>query len=160
MFCLTTLLNYLFLASRRIQRRLVMPSASGLGNCAASPRLGCSDLRVAPARLPGSLPATSAVPLSVRVAVVRQFLDVVHRAIQFPLSVDLLLASEREAVHPLVVSDVAEHWGDRCKPASDHLAALVGVGLALHPLGGRLLALGVRSYEDGHLFELATMRMA
>ena len=39
----------------------------------------------------------------------RQLLDVVHQTVELPLPVYLLLASERNAVQPLVVSQVAEN---------------------------------------------------
>ena len=42
----------------------------------------------------------------------RQLLDVVDEAEELPLRIDLLLAAEREAIEPLVVSDVPEHGFD------------------------------------------------
>jgi len=38
-----------------------------------------------------------------------QLLDVMNKAEELPLRIDLLLASEREAIEPLVVPDVSEH---------------------------------------------------
>ena len=44
------------------------------------------------------------------IPVMRQFLDVMNKAEEFPLRIDLLLAAQREAIEPFVVSDVSEHW--------------------------------------------------
>jgi hypothetical protein len=44
-----------------------------------------------------------------RIPVMRQLLDVVHQAEELPLRIHLPLSSQREAIQPLVVADVAEH---------------------------------------------------
>ena len=43
----------------------------------------------------------------------RQLLDVMDKTEELPLRIDLLLTSEREAIEPLVVPDIPEHWLDR-----------------------------------------------
>ena len=48
----------------------------------------------------------------------RQLLDVMDEAVQLPLGIDLLLTSEREAIEPLVVPDIAEHRFNRGKTLS------------------------------------------
>ena len=65
----------------------------------------------------------------------RELLDVVHQAVELPLRIDFRFASERKAVEPLVVSDVAEHWlhGGKALPVAP--AACFAVDLAFHPLG-------------------------
>lgn len=46
----------------------------------------------------------------------RQLLDVMHQAVEFPLRIDLALTPEREAIQLFVVPDVAEH-GFHCGKA-------------------------------------------
>src|SRR5450631_1880942 len=60
---------------------------------------------------------------SMRVAVVRQLLDVVHQAVQMPLRVDFCLAAQGEAIQPFVMPQVAEHRLDGRHAASIELAA-------------------------------------
>ena len=50
-----------------------------------------------------------------RIAVMRQLLDVVYQTVEFPLRIHLLLSSEGEAVQLFVVAQVAEHRFHRCK---------------------------------------------
>ena len=45
--------------------------------------------------------------LAYRIPVMRQLLDVMNKAEELPLCIDLLLAAQREAFEPLVVSDVS-----------------------------------------------------
>lgn len=56
----------------------------------------------------------------------RQFLNVVHQAIELPLAIDLPPPAKREPVQPLVVSDVAEDRfdGGKASPVAGHDAFL------------------------------------
>ena len=80
----------------------------------------------------------------------RQLLDVVHHAIELPLGVDFALTSEREAIEPFVVAQVAEHGLDRGNASTIECAACGRVDAQLHSLGmsewRRLAAM-----EEGHL---------
>ena len=53
-----------------------------------------------------------------RIPMMRQLLDVMDEAEELPLCIDLLLTSEREAIEPLVVPDIAEHRFNRGKTLS------------------------------------------
>jgi hypothetical protein len=81
----------------------------------------------------GALPRPPAY--LIRVALVPELFDVVHHAIELPLPIDLGAPAQREAVEPLVVSQVAEHRFDRGKARANHLLALARVDAPLHPLG-------------------------
>lgn len=65
----------------------------------------------------------------------REFLDVVDEAVEFPLRINLLSASEREAVQALVVTDVAKDGFNRGKALAVLLPAFLAVNRAFHPLG-------------------------
>ena len=77
---------------------------------------------------------------SLRIPVVRQFLDVVHQAVKFPLRIHLRFSPEGEAVKLLVVPQVAKHGfycseapAIACTPfrAVDTLPHLVGVAFLI-----------------------------
>ena len=70
-----------------------------------------------------------------RIAVMREFLDVVDQAVELPLGIDLLSASEREAVQALVVADIAKDRFHRGKALAVLLPACFTVDGAFHPLG-------------------------
>src|SRR5258705_9901028 len=80
----------------------------------------------------------------------RQLLDVVHHAIELPLSIDFALTSEREAIEPFVVTQIAEHRFDRGDAPAIECAAGGRIDAQLHSLGmsewRRLAAM-----EEGHL---------
>ena len=47
-----------------------------------------------------------------RIPMMRQLFDVMDEAIELPLRINLLLASQRKAVEPFVVPEIAEHRFD------------------------------------------------
>ena len=65
----------------------------------------------------------------------RQLLDVVHQTEQPPLSVDLVIATQGEAAETLVVSQIAEHWLDRCEALSVLRAPILAVDAFAHQSG-------------------------
>ena len=65
---------------------------------------------------------------------IRQLLDIMHHAIQFPLSIHLGFSAQRKAVQTLVPAQVAEHRLHCRKAACDHLAAGVRIDFLLHHL--------------------------
>lgn len=71
----------------------------------------------------------------IRVSVAPELFDVVHLAIQLPLSIDLLAPAQREAGEPLVVPRVAEHRLDGGEARGDRPFALSGTAAPPHPLG-------------------------
>ena len=64
----------------------------------------------------------------------RQFLDVVHQAIELPLAIDLPPSAQREPIQPLVVPDVAEDRFDGGKASSVAGLAFFAVDGFLHPV--------------------------
>ena len=54
-------------------------------------------------------PLGSAYRYLLRISVMREFLDVVHHAVELPLRIDFALAPERKAIKTLVVAQVAKH---------------------------------------------------
>ena len=89
-------------------------------------------------------------PLLLRIAVMRQLLDVVYQAVKFPLRIDLLLSSEREAVELLVVPDVAEHRFHRSKAPSVFCLPFRAVDTSLHLVGETGLSVDL-ALEESHL---------
>ena len=90
----------------------------------------------------------------------RQFLDVMNKAEELPLRIDLLLAAQREPIQPLVVSDVAEHrFHGGETPAIQHASALRIDGL-LHEV--RVARLAVRRFftEEADLPGLCRFRLS
>ena len=65
---------------------------------------------------------------------IRQFLDVVHHAIQMPLRVDLLAPARVQPCEPLVVPDVATHWRHRTDVLAVEAAALGRINGTSHAL--------------------------
>jgi hypothetical protein len=61
-----------------------------------------------------------------RIAVVRELLDVVHQAEQLPLRIDFLPAAQCEPALPLVVTQVAEHRLHRGKAPIAFAQTVVG----------------------------------
>ncbi len=90
----------------------------------------------------------------VRVTVVREFLDVVHEAVEFPLRIHLLLPAQREAVELLVVPDVAEDRFDRGKALAVALAPVFTVNALFHPVGMTFLASVGTPPVEGDLTDL------
>lgn len=66
---------------------------------------------------------------------VRQFLDVVHQAVELPLRIDLLPAAQREAVEALVVAEVGKHRLHRGEAPPVEGATLRAVDGPAHDLG-------------------------
>ena len=64
----------------------------------------------------------------------RQFLDVVHQAIELPLAIDLPPPAQREPIQPLVVPDVAEDRFDGGKASPVAGLAFFAVDGFLHPV--------------------------
>jgi hypothetical protein len=65
----------------------------------------------------------------------RQLLDVVHHAIELPLRIDFALTSEREAIEPFVVAQIAEYRLDGGNASTIECAACGRVDAQLHGLG-------------------------
>ena len=61
-----------------------------------------------------------------RITVVREFLNVVHQAIQLPLSVDLGFAAQRKTIQSFVAAQISEHGFHGGEATSDHVATRVG----------------------------------
>lgn len=70
----------------------------------------------------------------VRIAMMRQLLDVVHHAVALSLPVHLAAATQGEAREALIVTQVDEHRFDRGEARNDHALAGVRADLHLHPL--------------------------
>ena len=73
------------------------------------------------------------------IPVMRQFLDVMNKAEELPLRIDLLLAAQREAIEPFVVSDVPEHGLNGRKASPIQGLAFRTVDRPLHEIGVALL---------------------
>ena len=69
------------------------------------------------------------------IPMMRQFLNVVHQAIQRPLPVHLLLATQAEAAELCISAQVAQDRLHRGKTARNHASARVRVDPRLHPVG-------------------------
>lgn len=65
----------------------------------------------------------------------RQFLDVVHQAVELPLCINLILPSEGEAVELFVVPDVAKHRFHRGKAPAVFRLPFRAVDTSLHLVG-------------------------
>ena len=65
----------------------------------------------------------------------RQLLDIMHQAIEFPLSIYLASATQGKTIQPLVAPDIAEHRFHGGEAAGDHFLALGAVDFHLHPVG-------------------------
>lgn len=83
--------------------------------------------------------------------VVHQLLDVVDQTVERPLRVDLASAAQREAIQPLVVTEIAEHRLDGGEPSAIVTAALGAVDLAPHLAGGRFRGIRRLAPEERHL---------
>ena len=67
-----------------------------------------------------------------RITVIREFLDVVHYAIQLPLAIDLGFSAQSETIQSFVAAQITEH-GFHCGEASgDHVSTRVGVDFDFH----------------------------
>src|SRR5215468_11255502 len=97
---------------------------------------------------------------SSRITIVRQLLDVLYHTVELPLPINLVAAAQAKAVEPLVGTHVAKHRLHGGKPPRDHLASALTIGLASHALARRFLGTGVLAQENGHLSELASLRVA
>lgn len=84
---------------------------------------------------------------------VGQLLEVVHQAVEPPLSIDLGAPTQCEAMESLVVSQVAEDRFDGGKARGDHAFADVGVHPSFHPLGVALFAVAL-VLKEGDLARL------
>src|SRR5262249_45996667 len=71
-----------------------------------------------------------------RLSYSRQLFDVVHQAVELPLSVDLLHPTQREAIQTLFVAQVGEHRFHVGEAAGDQLLAWSAIDLALHDVAG------------------------
>jgi hypothetical protein len=87
----------------------------------------------------------------------RQFLDVMHQAVEFPLRFHLLFPPEREAVELLVVPQVAEHGFDGGEASAVLDAAFWAVDAPFHFVGVTFLAVGF-ALEEGDLPSLGFVR--
>ena len=67
-------------------------------------------------------------------SVIHPLLDVVDQAEQFPLAIDFPLATQCEAIKPLVVADIAEDRFDGRESLSVQRATLFAVDALAHPL--------------------------
>src|SRR5712691_365517 len=95
-----------------------------------------------------------------RVAVMRQLLDVVHQTEELPLRIDLGLSSQREAVEPLVVADVAKHRLHSSEALAVARATLGRIDEISHPLGVTLGRARRLALEERHLPCLGFLRSA
>lgn len=65
----------------------------------------------------------------------RQFLNIVHQAIQLPLPIHLGPSTQRKAMQPFVAPDIAKHGLDRRETTGDHGSTHVGVDFGFHFIG-------------------------
>ena len=79
----------------------------------------------------------------------REFFDVVHHAVQLPLSVDLGFAAQRKPIQSLVAAQIAEHGFHRREAARDHRFAGVGVDFDFHLV--RLAGRAAFTLKEGDL---------
>jgi len=70
-----------------------------------------------------------------QLSVIRQFLDVVHQAIQLPLALHFFLTAQTEAIQALGRSDVAEHGFHHRHSVAVDLFASRAVNPVFHPVG-------------------------
>jgi hypothetical protein len=87
---------------------------------------------------------------SLPIPVMRQFLDIVHQTIQFPLRIHFLLSPKRKAVELLVVAQVTEYRFDGGEAPAVLNAALRAVDAPLHFVGVTFLSVGF-AVEEGDL---------
>ena len=85
-----------------------------------------------------------------RIPVMRQLLDVVHQAVELPLRIHFLLASEGEAVELFVVPDVAEHRFHRGKAPPVSRLSFGAVDTSLHLVGEGFRSVSF-ALEETHL---------
>ena len=64
-----------------------------------------------------------------------EFLNVVHQAIELPLSIHLLLAAQAEAAELFIPAQVTKHRFYRGKAARGHVSARLRVDPRFHPVG-------------------------
>lgn len=89
----------------------------------------------------------------------RQFLDVVYQAVEFPLRIHLLLSSEGEAVQLFVVAQVAEYRLHRGKASAIANAAFRTVDADFHFVGEGRCPIDL-ALEERHLPGLGFFRGA
>ena len=56
---------------------------------------------------------------------IRQLFNIMHHAVQLPLTIHLGFSAQRKTVQTLVAAQVAEHRFHCCKAARDHLTARI-----------------------------------
>jgi hypothetical protein len=81
-------------------------------------------------------------------SVIRQLLNVVHQAIQLPLTLHLLFAPQTEAIQTLVATDVAEHRLNHGYAMTVNRFALLTIDSVFHPVGIRRAAPEFQSVRD------------
>lgn len=86
--------------------------------------------------------------------------DVMGEAVHHPLRIDLALSAQTEALEPCRVSNVGEHGLHRPQTPAVTIAALVGVNLALHPLGVGLGFVPVSPQDERYLPRRGLVRRA
>ena len=91
------------------------------------------------------------------IPVVRQLLDVMDETEEFPLRIDLLLTTQREAIESLVVAQIAEHRFHGGKALSVAFSSLFAVDALAHALGVGLRCL---AREYGNLACFGRIRFA
>ncbi len=97
--------------------------------------------------------------LLLRIAVLRQFLDVVYQAIQFPLRIDLFLPSEREAIELFVMAQVAEYGFNSGEASAIACPAFGAVDTMFHFIGIALVTIGP-ALKEGDLPGFGFLRSA
>lgn len=83
-----------------------------------------------------------------------------HDGIELELPIDLGLTTQREAVEPLVVSQVAEHRLDRRKASGDHVLSLRAVNALAHQGQHIGHMAGALAPQEGHLSGRCLIRLA
>ena len=79
----------------------------------------------------------------------RQLFNVVHQAVQLPLSVHFGFSAQCKSVQPFVAPQVSEHRLHGGEAPRDHVTAHVGVDLGLHLFDVNIL--NPLALEEGHL---------
>ena len=64
-----------------------------------------------------------------------ELFNVVDQAIELPLALNLILASQAEAVESFVGADIAEDWFNHGHPVAVNLLALGTIHTVFHPIG-------------------------
>ena len=81
-----------------------------------------------------------------------------HQAIELPLTLHLLFASQAEAVQPFVAADIAEHGFHYRHPVTVDFFAFLAIHSVLHPVGIRRASPQLQGVRDLSSFAFVVIR--